>query len=504
MGILQRLLLKVQRLNIRLPRMLRTPLRRFLTKFTGGKAADLIEDWSKPLIACRDRVQHPDLRATTEPAAEPTCGASSHGPVEAQLSSKTGTSAAGPLCLLVTSSLDVGGMEEVVVFLARRLPQHGIRTAVLHASVKGGLNGVPTGRLGKLLLSSGVETVELDNIAGARWLEVRRPDVISAHDVPSWVLATATSLAIPYVDTLHGMHSLFERDPAVEAIRGGRLSRIVAVSDLQRKQYLDLNPSFSPARIITIPNAVDDLRRPSLDREQARAKWGIDDQYVFVSLARHCLQKNTYGLVAAFGDVASRHPEAHLIIAGRPDDPVYFKQVACLRAGLPCRDRIHLRSHNPNPSELLALADGFVLDSFFEGWSLASMEALYAGIPVVLSEVGGACEQVGTTGNRGYVVTNPLGDPLRVNWETIREGRYARQVNREEVVEAMSALITSRKSRLAAKQSLIDESVERFNPQVCLSRHAQVLAAAADESTMKCQKHKKHSLSENSSYLVPR
>ena len=48
-----------------------------------------------------------------------------------------------------------------------------------------------------------------------------------------------------------------------------------------------------------------------------------------------------------------------------------------------------------HPPHLLAAADGFVLDSFFEGWSLASMEALFAGVPMVLSEVGGAREQIG-------------------------------------------------------------------------------------------------------------
>jgi glycosyltransferase involved in cell wall biosynthesis len=310
-------------------------------------------------------------------------------------------------------------------------------------------------------------------------LAARRPDVISAHDAPKWVLEAATRLGIPYVDTLHGMHSLFERDPTVEACRGKKLSRIVAVSELQRRQYLDLNPSFPRERIITIPNAVDDVRRVPGDREGTRTKWGIGDEYIFVSLARYCLQKNTYGLVAAFGEVASSHPNAHLIIAGRPDDTVYFKQVASLRETLPCRDRIHLRDHYPDPAELLSMADGFVLDSFFEGWSLASMEALYAGLPVVLSEVGGALEQIGSGGARGHVVANPLGDSLRVNWETIREARYARQMNRQMLVEAMSSLIVNRKEWVANRAALASESRLRFNPVLCLGSHAQVLAAAA-------------------------
>ena len=62
-------------------------------------------------------------------------------------------------------------------------------------------------------------------------------------------------------------------------------------------------------------------------------------------------------------------------------------------------------------STLLAGADAFALEFFFEGWSLASVEALFAGLPVVLIKVGWAREQVGDDQRRGLVVSNPLGDP---------------------------------------------------------------------------------------------
>jgi len=373
-------------------------------------------------------------------------------------------------------------MEEVVVFLARRLPQYGVHTAVMYSSSKGAPDGAPTGRLGRLLIAEGIETVELARDVGARWLKDWRPDVISAHDAAPWVLEAAASLSIPYVDTLHGLLSLVERDRAIEVERGKRLARIVAVSELERRRYIDVNPDFPAERIVTIPNGVNDWRRVPGDRELARARWGIRDEYMFVSLARHCQQKNTYGLVAAFEDAAARYPEAHLVIAGRPDDSTYFAQVVQLRNSLACRDRIHLRDHTSNTSELLALADGFVLDSFFEGWSLASMEALHAGLPVVLSEVGGARDQVGGDEGRGYVVPNPLGDPVQVNRDRIREVRFARQVNRDALVMAMSSLITNRASYLAGRERLIKDSALRFHPDTCLRSHVQVLVAAANLS----------------------
>ncbi|MGZ4881648.1 MAG: glycosyltransferase family 4 protein [Halobacteriota archaeon] len=469
------LTLTAQRLNIRLPEVIQNPLRAILAKWAMSTGQG-IEDWSVPLIA--GRALTPDSASST---TEAWMSGLDSAPLITDLSDAAPTTQpmTGLRCLLVTAALDAGGMDEVVVFLARRFPRHGIRTAVLHASVEGTPDGIPTGRLGRLLLEHGVETVELAGADGAAWLKVWRPDVISAHGAPPWVLDAATRLSIPYIDTLHGMHSHFGVDWAIESERSRRLTGIVAVSDLVRRQYLEGNPVFPPERIVTIPNGVDDERRISGDRERIRKFLGIQDEYLFVSLARHCLQKNTYGLVAAFDELAALHPEAHLLIAGRPDDLAYFSQLLQLRSRLACRDRIHLRDHTPNPAQLLAAADGFVLDSFFEGWSLASMEALYAGIPVVLSQVGGAREQVGDGNGRGYVIPNPLGDPLLVDWQTMRKVRFARQVNREALVAAMSSLITNRVFWRDRRQQLIDESATRFHPEMCLHKHAQVLTAAA-------------------------
>lgn len=481
-----------QRLNIRLPKVIRRLLRSLVARLSESKGSRAgVEDWSGPLIARSDRAMDGCANATFEATVETDTTRTAADLRVCDTKPETALAAGGraPLgshvalglrCVLVTSCLDAGGMDEVVVFLARRLPHHGVHTAVLHASSEGTSDGVARGRLGRLLLEQGVETVELSEAAGSRWLEAWRPDVVSAHGAPAWVLEAAVRLSIPYVDTLHGMHSLFGASREHEADRGSKLAGVVAVSDLVRRQYLDLNPAFSTGRVVSIPNGVDDWRRIPGNRVRARTALGIRDEYLFVSLARHCLQKNTYGLMAAFDDVATRHPEAHLLVAGRPDDAVYVAQSMRLRERLGCRKRLHIRDHVSSPSELLAAADGFVLDSFFEGWSLASMEALHAGVPVVVSEVGGAVEQVGRDGKRGHVVPNPLGDPLRVNWTTIRDARYARQVNREALVGAMSVLIADRRSWLGERQRLMAEAAERFHPDRCLRMHARVLEAAAN------------------------
>jgi glycosyltransferase involved in cell wall biosynthesis len=253
----------------------------------------------------------------------------------------------------------------------------------------------------------------------------------------------------------------------------------VAVSELVARQYLAGNRGFPPNRIVAIPNGVDDERRSGGDRATIRARLGLTSEYLFVSLARHCLQKNSYGLLTAFAELARHRPEVHLVIAGRPDDVRYYRNVLRLRDSMSCRDRIHLRDHMPAPAELLTAADGFVLDSFFEGWSLASTEALCAGLPVVVSEVGGASEQISGNPARGYMVSNPLGDPLNVDWELIGAARDRPQVNRDEFATAMEYLVAHREDYLCNRDGLAAESMVRFSAARCLAQHAAILRAVA-------------------------
>jgi glycosyltransferase involved in cell wall biosynthesis len=441
----------------------------------------LIEDWSGPLVRRESgpAETHAGLTGASHAVSGPDV-------VEPDSSCAPGGFIAADLpavrCLLVTCALDVGGMDEVVAFLARRLPGHGIETAVLHARPDPSTSGEPTGRLGRMLRSSGIDVHEASEADASEWIERWHPDVISSHGSPSeldWVLDIAERIEVPYVDTLHGGHEMIAADWSEVAARGSRLAAVVAVCELLRQQYLAGNPEFPPERIVAISNGIDDERRSSGDRTLSRRRLGLEGEYLFVSLARYCLQKNTYALLGAFSDVARRRPEAHLVIAGRPDDIPYYRQTARLRATLPCRAQIHLRDHVAAPGQLLAAADGFVLDSFFEGGPLVSMEAMFAGVPVVLSDVGAAREQVGGDPGRGYLVSNPLGDPTGLDWESMGAMRYRRQGNRDEFATAMEQLIVSRDAYSANRESLAAESAERFSADTCLAQHAALLRAVA-------------------------
>lgn len=471
-GPLFRLILWTQRRAHMVPAPVRRRISGMLRRvgMRGARPAGSVpsEDWFFPLVPGRTGEDIQALPTTTAlPDRSPAAPTAVAEPTALR-------------CVIATGVLDVGGAEEFAAFLSRRLPRHGFETIVVYSGRK--LSGQPGegGRLADELAREGVPTKQLTPELSIEWLRQHRPDVISAHYAPDWLLDAANTLDVPWVETLHGMHSFFHPDSwEPERRRARRLSAQIAVSDLVRRQYLARNPGFAADRIVTIPNGVNPERVVKVDRERARAALGLADEFLFVSLARYCLQKNTYGLVAAFADVARVHPEAHLLVAGRADDPLYFTQTRQLAETLPAADRVHLRGHCTNPAALLAAADAFVLDSFFEGWSLASMEAIAAGTPVVLSDVGGAREQLTGGEPRGYLVGNPGGAPELVEWRRISDLRFRQQENRAEFVDATSSMVRDRERWATARERLRREAVERFSADLCLERHARVLRAVA-------------------------
>ncbi|MFC3504758.1 glycosyltransferase [Micromonospora krabiensis] len=452
-----------------------TPLRRLaggtfrrLTR-SGDRTALPSEDWSVPLVPGRDAADLEALRPA--PAdAPPTVP-----PPAAQVDE-----APRVRCAVAAGVLDVGGAEEVAAFLARRLPAHNFEIVVVYTDLRLPGQEGEGGRLARALAAEGVETRQLTPEDAADWMRSWRPDVISAHNTPDWLLDVAGEVGVPWVETLHDMHRFYHPhswEPECERSRG--IAAQIAVSDLVRRQYLLRNPGYPANRVVTVTNGVDGSRVLPVDRARARAALGLTDEFLFVSLARYCLQKNTFGLVTAFGDVAREHPDAHLLVAGRAnDDPLYFEQTRQAAASLPDADRVHLRGHCANPSGLLAAADAFVLDSFFEGFPLSSMEALVAGLPVVLTDVGGAREQL-ADGRRGHLVANPAGDAELVDWQVINDLRYRPQGNRTDLAAAMSSMVRDRATWAAARQRLHDEAITLFSPDGSLAGHAGVLRAVA-------------------------
>lgn len=109
-------------------------------------------------------------------------------------------------------------------------------------------------------------------------------------------------------------------------------------------------------------------------------------------------RKNLPTLVRAFADLASRHPEVHLVLAGGPgDDDANIDQVVS-RLESNIEHRVHLlgRVSEPTAKWLLEHSSLLAYPSLDEGFGFPLLEAMTHRTPIVASNVGSIPEVVGS------------------------------------------------------------------------------------------------------------
>lgn len=136
-----------------------------------------------------------------------------------------------------------------------------------------------------------------------------------------------------------------------------------------------------------IPNGIDvrDFRREA--RSDALSDFGISDsQQVILFLGRLHSVKGADLLMEAFARIAQRHPDSVLVLAG-PDEDNIVGTLQSLASTQSLAHRVFLTGmvSGEQKLDLLGRANLFVLPSMGEGLSMAVLEALASGTPVILS-----------------------------------------------------------------------------------------------------------------------
>jgi len=152
-------------------------------------------------------------------------------------------------------------------------------------------------------------------------------------------------------------------------------------------------------KIRVIPPGYDDNRFFPLSdssRELLREQLGYTGRRVVASIGRLARNKGFDLLLDAFRVVASREPEAVLILAvgtespNREGDPMLAElREQVLRSGL--EDRVWIRDSLPDEAmaDFYRAADVFVMPSRYEPFGMTAIEAMACGTPTVITVHGG-------------------------------------------------------------------------------------------------------------------
>jgi glycosyltransferase involved in cell wall biosynthesis len=177
--------------------------------------------------------------------------------------------------------------------------------------------------------------------------------------------------------------------------------RIIAVSEEVRRSVIR-QAGLPPEKVLTIRNAVD-LGQLETDgnRNSLCEQIGIEPHSsLILSVGRLVEQKGHTYLLDAAQSVVSVFSKAHFLIAGEGELRNRLEQQV-VRLGL--KANIHFLGSRADVPELLAATDLFVLPSLWEGLSVALLEAMVAGKPIVATAVSGTTE-VMNPGETGVLV----------------------------------------------------------------------------------------------------
>ena len=296
------------------------------------------------------------------------------------------------VCLFI-GTLKAGGAERVTVWLATELLRRGHDVVVLtHASPEADFFSLPEGiRRETVGFDEGRDTLLGKLVINIRrCLRVRR--VLRRHG------ATAILAMMPHESVMAVVSSLGLRMKVVVSERNApwhrrqdriwtALRRIVyRFSDAQVAQTRPiadwLRKETGSRNVAIIPNAVQPTlpSGPPVVRPEHCLRPG---RKLLLAVGTKPYQKGFDLLVAAFAQVADRHPDWDLAIPGllpsRVEEGISGQDIldSAARAGL--ADRVVLPGHLGNMADWYAAADVFVLSSRFEGFPNVLVEAMGAG-----------------------------------------------------------------------------------------------------------------------------
>jgi D-inositol-3-phosphate glycosyltransferase len=175
--------------------------------------------------------------------------------------------------------------------------------------------------------------------------------------------------------------------------------RIVAVSPFSVREIAARVPSAS-SRVRLIPTGVDTKAFVPGDPVRARRALGIPaEAIVLLFVGRLVSVKRVDRAVQALGVLRERDSRYMLMVVGRGPEEAGLRAAAS-RAGLDEAIRFEGYQEGPALRARFDAADLQVCTSEFENWSLALLEGLASGLPIVGVPAGGIPELLGEVDKR--------------------------------------------------------------------------------------------------------
>ena len=239
-------------------------------------------------------------------------------------------------------------------------------------------------------------------------------DVIHAHD---WLVTYAAkslkeSYNIPIVATIHatengrnsGIHDETQRYINDTEWLLTYESTEVIVNSNYMKNELQRNFGLPFEKINVIPNGINLNNFTGIERNyDFRRQFAMDNEKIILYVGRLVYEKGIQNLIGAMPKILSNYHDAKLVICGRGGMMEELKQEA---RNLGIENKVYFAGYcdSKKVQKMYRCADVAVFPSTYEPFGIVALEAMLAGVPTVVSDVGGLNEIVehGVDGMKSY------------------------------------------------------------------------------------------------------
>lgn len=238
--------------------------------------------------------------------------------------------------------------------------------------------------------------------------EVPSFDVVHTHvfrtyqNVIMW--KACLKAGVPFVLDAHGAVPYYQRKKALKKVFDGVWGRpmlqtsswLVAETAVGKQEYLDIDPTLDPKKIVIISPPFDtDVFAVLPERGAFRAKLGIGpDEAVVMFLGRiHHIKGNDF-LIKGFAEMLKRGTKGKLVLVG--PDGGHQQECSELAKSLGIADQVVFAGFLDGSKKLSALVDADIVAQMSrqEQGAWAPIEAVLCGTPIVVTEHTGSGEDV--------------------------------------------------------------------------------------------------------------
>ncbi len=195
---------------------------------------------------------------------------------------------------------------------------------------------------------------------------------------------------VPVITTLHGTDiTLLGKDASFEPVISFAINKSDAVTAVSNSLKNDTYKLFGINRDIeVIPNFINLEKLEPQTNLDLRREYANDDEKIVVHISNFRPVKRIVDVVNAFA-LMHKTVKSKLILVGDGPDRTKAEQMS---RDLDLCDYILFTGNVKNPTDILKIADVFLLPSESESFGLAALEAMACGVPVISTNTGGLPE----------------------------------------------------------------------------------------------------------------